>query len=72
MVKLLKGLMFSSILVLGLIPTCHDHLIDYLSGNILKRIGVVKRVKYFLYKKNLRYAFSNAHLIPHFDYASSG
>ena len=44
--------------------------IDYVSGNISKRIGVVKRAKYFLPHKTL-VMLSNALVIPHFDYASS-
>ncbi len=44
--------------------------IDYLSGNVSKRIGVVKRVKYFLPQKTL-VMLSNALVIPYFDYASS-
>jgi len=44
--------------------------VDYLSGNISKKIGVVKRVKYFLPQKTL-IMLSNALVIPHFDYACS-
>ena len=44
--------------------------IDYLSGNVSKRIGVVKRVKYFLPQETL-IMLANALVIPHFDYASS-
>ena len=44
--------------------------IDYLSGNVSKRIGVVKRVKYFLAQETL-ITLANALVIPHFDYASS-
>ncbi len=39
--------------------------IDYLSGNVSKRIGVVKHVKYFLPKKTL-VMLSNALVIPYF------
>ena len=44
--------------------------VDHLSGNISKKIGVVKRVKYFLPQKTL-IMLANALVIPQFDYASS-
>ena len=44
--------------------------IDYLSGNVSKRIGVVKRVKYFL-PQEILLTLANALVIPHSDYASS-
>ena len=44
--------------------------IDYLSGNISKRIGIVKRIKHFIPQETL-IMLSNALVIPHFDYASS-
>ena len=44
--------------------------IDYLSGNVSKRIGFAKRVKYFLPQETL-ITLANALVIPHFDYASS-
>ena len=44
--------------------------IDYLSGNVSERIGVVKRVKYFLPQETL-IMLAYALIIPHFDYASS-
>ena len=44
--------------------------IDYLSGNVSKRIGVVKRVKYFL-PQEISITLANALVISHFDYASS-
>ena len=44
--------------------------IDYISGNVSKRIGIVKRAKYFLPQKTL-ITLSNALVIPHFDNASS-
>lgn len=43
---------------------------DYLSGNISKRIGIIRRVKHFLPHHTL-VMLSNALVIPHFDYASS-
>ena len=44
--------------------------IDYLSGNVSKRIGVIKRVKYLLPQKTL-IMLSNAIAMPCFDNASS-
>ena len=44
--------------------------IDYVSGNISKRIGIVKRIKHFIPQETL-IMLSNALVIPHFDYASS-
>ena len=44
--------------------------IDYLFGNVSKRIGVVKHIKYFL-PQNTLITLANALVIPHFDYASS-
>ena len=44
--------------------------IDYLSGNISKRIGIVKRIKHFIPQETL-IMLSIALVIPHFDYASS-
>ena len=44
--------------------------INYLSGNVSKRIGVVTRIKYFLPQETL-IALGNALVIPHFEYASS-
>ena len=44
--------------------------VDYLSKNISKRTGIIKRVKHFLPRKTV-VMLSNALVIPHFDYSST-
>ena len=56
-----------------MIVICLGHLIliIYQVGpNVSKKIGVIKRVKYFLPQSTL-VLLANALVIPHFDYASS-
>jgi hypothetical protein len=43
--------------------------IDFVSKNVSKRIGIIRRVKHFLPHQTL-VMLSNALVIPHFDYAS--
>ena len=46
-----------------------SYYIDYLSGNVSKRISVIKRVKYL--RQETLITFANALVIPHFDYVIS-
>ena len=44
--------------------------VDYISSIISKRIGVIRRVKFYLPSKTLQ-MLANAIVFPHFDYCSS-
>lgn len=44
--------------------------VDYLCKNVSKRIGIIRRVKYFLPRQTVL-LLSNALVMPHFDYGST-
>ena len=46
----------------------HEH-VDHLSSNISKRIGIIRRLKYYLPNDTLK-MLANALVMPHFDYCS--